>query len=824
MLEVADELMAQVLVVTGLIPLTDMEQVLAECRQQPDANFSQLILAAGKIESSVYWSLHREVFAGGAAPDLSPAPPPAPTAVPIAIQYGTQRPAEYLPSGYLTVADPQGGRLLQLDRERYIVWELQTALLEWFAPRDMIWLGSEGILLVDSERNAVREYQYNGQLLWQYPSAQAPYTLGTPVQVRRSLDGLRTLIVDQGHHQILCLSADQQIERSYGRKGLPGHDVGQLCFPNAVEELTNGHWLITDTGNHRVLEVDSQGKTVSSWGLTSGLNSPVAAVRQDEGSTLILDGGNERLVLFNAHGYRLRECRYNQGLKPRYCIHQPLNMQVLPNGHVIIQDAWRLMEIDPVQGQVVWYALLSQLRLRPNFQNPAPTQFLLAYSQQYGAALQERFSLKAMLEKVPLFHGAEEKLLADLPSLLQQVSFPPDEVIVRKGENGTDMYFINRGQVGVMDDEEDQPLIRMSEGDIFGEMALILHRPRAATIKALEYCELYRLEKARLDRLVAKYPRFAQRLKDIAEERLNLMTLREHGHGSNTRLEPALRAGLTSPDQAYEEEEIILARNETLDFTEFICIDRTRGRLMGIEREGAVHWIFGKGADEQLLHPQSVTQQDGILLIADTGQHRILELEATTRRCVRKLEHALLGILSPTSAQYTPRGTLLICDQGNRRLIEAFRDGRTVWEWKNPHRLALPTHAQALPDGTILICDAGLHTVQIITPEGDTRWAFGTPGQPGPGARQLHAPQYATQLPNGHVLIADTGNHRVLEVDEMGQMRWEFHRTPTYQLQRPGWCGPIGKDHIVIYHNDHRQMVEVNREGRLVWAYKLPRS
>lgn len=61
------------------------------------------------------------------------------------------------------------------------------------------------------------------------------------------------------------------------------------------------------------------------------------------------------------------------------------------------------------------------------------------------------------------------------------------EVIVRQGDRGDYMYIIQTGQAEVLREKEGQEvrLAVLSEGDIFGEMALFEQEVRSATVRAL---------------------------------------------------------------------------------------------------------------------------------------------------------------------------------------------------------------------------------------------------------------------------------------------------------------------------------------------------
>lgn len=63
------------------------------------------------------------------------------------------------------------------------------------------------------------------------------------------------------------------------------------------------------------------------------------------------------------------------------------------------------------------------------------------------------------------------------------------EVILREGEVGACMYTILWGRVGVYSHygtDREKKLAELGESDFFGEMELLEHKPRSATVVALE--------------------------------------------------------------------------------------------------------------------------------------------------------------------------------------------------------------------------------------------------------------------------------------------------------------------------------------------------
>jgi len=71
---------------------------------------------------------------------------------------------------------------------------------------------------------------------------------------------------------------------------------------------------------------------------------------------------------------------------------------------------------------------------------------------------------------------------------LPRKAFAPGEVIVREGESGDAAYMIVSGRCRAYRStgDLDETLQIMGSGDVFGEMALLLDGPRAATVEAGE--------------------------------------------------------------------------------------------------------------------------------------------------------------------------------------------------------------------------------------------------------------------------------------------------------------------------------------------------
>lgn len=124
-----------------------------------------------------------------------------------------------------------------------------------------------------------------------------------------------------------------------------------------------------------------------------------------------------------------------------------------------------------------------------------------------------------IIQKVPFLHDASEDLVRELALSLRQVIVTPGEYIFRLGEHGNAMYFISEGKVEVTGKDGTEVIATLGEGDFFGEMALLLNRPRTASVRSVGYSDLYMLDKETFDRIISHYPQFASHIEHMTRER-----------------------------------------------------------------------------------------------------------------------------------------------------------------------------------------------------------------------------------------------------------------------------------------------------------------
>ena len=128
------------------------------------------------------------------------------------------------------------------------------------------------------------------------------------------------------------------------------------------------------------------------------------------------------------------------------------------------------------------------------------------------------FLRRDIIQKAPIFCETDTAFIQDLAQQLRSTLFTPNDVVFRLGEEGDNMYFVAHGRLEVVNANGESVAI-LEEGDIFGEVALLLQQPRSATVRALEYCDVYVLDKDGFNAALMRHPRFGEKLRLLALER-----------------------------------------------------------------------------------------------------------------------------------------------------------------------------------------------------------------------------------------------------------------------------------------------------------------
>jgi signal transduction histidine kinase len=125
------------------------------------------------------------------------------------------------------------------------------------------------------------------------------------------------------------------------------------------------------------------------------------------------------------------------------------------------------------------------------------------------------------LETIPLFRLLDRNDLQALRFIAQERQFAAGHEIFREGTPGDGVYFVKSGLVEISAGQSGRRVFsQLGPGEIFGEMAVIEHRPRSATASAVEATEVYFLPRGELLTFIERSPGLAFSLLQQISNRL----------------------------------------------------------------------------------------------------------------------------------------------------------------------------------------------------------------------------------------------------------------------------------------------------------------
>jgi hypothetical protein len=206
----------------------------------------------------------------------------------------------WLPNGDVLITDQANERIIEVTRAKQIVWQYGTTGVAGNGPEQLNnpncaeLLENGHVLICDENNNRAIEVTRAGHIVWQYGSGDP--NVSDPVSgvaFASRLPTGHTLITDSNHARIVEIDGDKNVVWEYFTNTDPNSNQrgGTGPLPTRAVRLRNGHTLISDQYNHRVIEVTPDKRIVRSFGkinslgfnessvANGGLNSPYDAKR-----------------------------------------------------------------------------------------------------------------------------------------------------------------------------------------------------------------------------------------------------------------------------------------------------------------------------------------------------------------------------------------------------------------------------------------------------------------------------------------------------------------------------------------------------------------
>jgi DNA-binding beta-propeller fold protein YncE len=675
------------------------------------------------------------------------------------------------------------------------------------------------------------------------------------------------LVPDPLHRRLVELDEKRQIFWEVKADSLHQELEHLLRWPADCFRLPNRHTLVADASTGRVFEVTRLGRPYWEWPVkTSPLMEPVKVTRSEWGDTWVVDRKGHQILRVSGDnspmpGYGSGE----PGREPGQ-LNQPGDLQVLPNGNLLIADTGNNRIIEVHDGRVIWtlgdsddLRLLLPRRLH-RFDNGLTVivdsghHRILAVDRHgqlvwsHDTVMSE--GIEPMARPLGMFPLSEGRFVywdthwvieVDTHGALLWSSSLDDlafhgRLVQEQGEEARGnrsmprrLWEINR----LKDDDPDEVAARIAQAT---------RRKRAKQWRESAWKErqeaVIQALRAESKRRLAEYAEAAKERNQGVRPRMTAMPTDlaprkarptpderppERPAGPPAPIEPE-----ATPFKPFEEvfNQIISVKGAVRGpgrrdkaATDVITVQRNSDQIVWFVRGHGIRWSWGAG---QLKRPRDAHLIDHrYLLVTDTMNHRVLQVDTLTNRIVWQVGKEV-RLQFPRAARKLPNGNVLIADTGNRRVVEVTTAGEIVWHWDGRGSLKTPNYVERLANGNTLVTDWHDHVVMEIDGRGDIAWWYGEPGQAGSGAGLLNFPEAAMRVAPDRTLIVDGHNDRLIEVDGKGRIKWEYRGEAGSRLNWPTAAQRDAEGNTMIIHRFGKAAIEVGPDGAVLWQGRVP--
>jgi CRP-like cAMP-binding protein/Zn-dependent protease len=151
-----------------------------------------------------------------------------------------------------------------------------------------------------------------------------------------------------------------------------------------------------------------------------------------------------------------------------------------------------------------------------------------AVARRVRFRLETRWRVEAaeLIDALPIFEDVPVDVLNELAGRVRLRTLAANQPVFRQGDRPTAFYVVRNGVLEVVEEDPDtggeHQIRTLVRGESFGELALLMDSPRAATIRAVEEAEVFEIDQGTFDRLLADtihVPDFEPTLQQLAELR-----------------------------------------------------------------------------------------------------------------------------------------------------------------------------------------------------------------------------------------------------------------------------------------------------------------
>jgi predicted membrane-bound mannosyltransferase/DNA-binding beta-propeller fold protein YncE len=164
-------------------------------------------------------------------------------------------------------------------------------------------------------------------------------------------------VADSRNNRIQQFDPIGNVLETFGQKSsgcpyatIPPADIpiGTFCEPWAVAVSPDGQWIyVADTWNHRIQKLTADGTPVKAWGTPNydpvssgpfGLWGPRGIIVDSQGHVIVADTGNKRIVFYDADGNFISQLGGEESGAGQF--DEPVGLTLDNKGNLFVADTW----------------------------------------------------------------------------------------------------------------------------------------------------------------------------------------------------------------------------------------------------------------------------------------------------------------------------------------------------------------------------------------------------------------------------------------------------------------------------------------------------
>lgn len=123
-----------------------------------------------------------------------------------------------------------------------------------------------------------------------------------------------------------------------------------------------------------------------------------------------------------------------------------------------------------------------------------------------------------IIRSIPLFNRCSSREVSNIAAIAAEKHFPAGEDLIREGDTGSSFYVVLEGEADVR--RGGQTIDSRGTGEFFGEIALVAHSPRTATVQAKTPVRALVVDGREFRALLGREPNLQLKVLEALAERL----------------------------------------------------------------------------------------------------------------------------------------------------------------------------------------------------------------------------------------------------------------------------------------------------------------